>query len=114
MYGAMCRFGICHINKEGENVKKEGFEEPDDRSNMPLPTAAINMIPRDVQTQLRKKTYPFVRRRYDEERGDKKESSQENGDNGNNDSEEVSSQTTTSAQDITPWASSSTPVHDAQ
>ena len=117
VYGAMCRFGMCHITKEGANMKKEGFVEPEDKSNMPLPTAAINLIPRDVQTLLRKKKYPFVRKRFDEEKeGNNKKLSEENGngDENENGSVKVEAETTPAqappAHSVPSSSSSTTPV----
>ncbi len=77
-YGAICRVGSCHITKMGENVRNEtvmaeyrkqqekqygrrgvlaeGEDEPSINSG--------NLLPRDVVTQLRKKTYPFECKRY--------------------------------------------------
>ena len=72
VYGAMCRFGKSHIAQNGENIIKEGSEYT--QSNMPLPdtSVVVNLIPREIQNQLRKRTYPFVRKRFYEDREDKK------------------------------------------
>jgi tRNA-dihydrouridine synthase 3 len=52
-YGAMCRFGASHINMAtGHNLKVELETIP------PLPV--LNALSTELQTQLRKNTYPFV------------------------------------------------------
>lgn len=75
VYGAMCRLGSCHITKTGENINKnaapgENLQQPASQS------IATNILPRDVQFQLRKKTYPFSCKRHFEKKkelGAKKE-----------------------------------------
>ena len=70
-YGAMCRMGFCHITKRGENVRneevmaerrKENGDDADEKALEGLHGGTI--LPRDVVTQLRKKTYPFECKRY--------------------------------------------------
>jgi tRNA-dihydrouridine synthase 3 len=69
MYGAMCRFGSSHINMStGENI--ETCVVVDDTTTTPksdaapLPHISINVLPKEVQTQLRKRSYPFRCKRF--------------------------------------------------
>lgn len=80
LYGAMCRLGSCHVTKTGENVRNEEVvakyrkensndaegKEPDEQT-----INSGNILSRDVIFQLRKKTYPFERKRYFEEQEQK-------------------------------------------
>jgi tRNA-dihydrouridine synthase 3 len=71
IYGAMCRYGSSHITKNGENIKSSEISPkasgPDGR--IPLQGDVSNVLPRDVQIQLRKKTYPFKCKRHFEKDG---------------------------------------------
>ena len=52
-YGIMCRVGKCHLNMAtGQNIRKSNHE-----SNS---VDVMNVLTKEVQTQLRKKKYPFV------------------------------------------------------
>ena len=67
MFGAMCRLGSSHLNMAtGENLTK-------DVSWKPKPI--LNVLKRDVVSQLRKKTYPFVTQRADAKAKKDRESS---------------------------------------
>jgi hypothetical protein len=81
MYGAMCRVGGSHITKAGENVRKDpgaastpkkgGIEEGEEKKMDATPSDVenkkkepkayqldvINMLPKDLQVQLRKNKY---------------------------------------------------------
>jgi len=82
IYGAMCRVGSCHINKAGDNLRNEkdtsSGEEKDVSSSSDVDTSPLsgndtsNILPRDVQFQLRKNKYPFQCKRHFEVR-EKKE-----------------------------------------
>jgi hypothetical protein len=71
MYGAMCRFGSSHINMStGENietcvvvVEKDNTTTPKSDAQ-PLPPNSINVLPKEVQMQLRKRSYPFRCKRF--------------------------------------------------
>mmetsp|Transcript_21392 Transcript_21392/g.50927 ORF Transcript_21392/g.50927 Transcript_21392/m.50927 type:complete len:701 (-) Transcript_21392:22-2124(-) len=87
-YGAMCRLGSCHITKTGENVRneevsaerrKENGGDVDGKGLEGLHGGTL--LPRDVVTQLRKKTYPFQCKRYCEKE-EKKKPKEEPEDNG--------------------------------
>jgi len=89
LFGALCRFGSCHIIKAtGENVKKD----------LPADATAAeevkNNLPKDTVLKLRKRNYPFRTKRNEsknkpnskgknprpeEEKGAEKDASQENG-----------------------------------
>jgi tRNA-dihydrouridine synthase 3 len=85
VYGPMCRLGSIHISKTGENVNKNASDVPGEKPTQPLPINTMNFLPRDVQLQLRKKTYQFSCKRHfekkeknsepteQEEEGDKQE-----------------------------------------
>ena len=61
-FGVTCRVGSDHINMAtGENIRKE---EPADYKPV------VNILSKDVQTQLRKKTYPFQCKRHFEKKKD--------------------------------------------
>lgn len=64
-FGAMCRFGLSHIAKSGENIKGDQAENSSNEN--PLEDVAINILPREVQSQLRRKKYPFACKRYFEQ-----------------------------------------------
>jgi tRNA-dihydrouridine synthase 3 len=78
IYGAMCRVGSCHINKTGDNLRNEkdtsSGEEKDVSSSSDVDTSPLsgndtsNILPRDVQFQLRKNKYPFQCKRHFEVR----------------------------------------------
>ena len=60
-YGMMCRLGKSHINMAtGENLRRA----PEN----PSPPHTKNILPKDVQTQLRKRNYPFKCKRFDEKK----------------------------------------------
>jgi|UPI000581AAB3 tRNA-dihydrouridine synthase 3 len=62
VYGAMCRLGASHINMStGENIRKD--------IDGPKPKPILNTLPKEVQIQLRKKSYPFKHQRYNERGG---------------------------------------------
>lgn len=64
LFGAMCRFGSCHIIKAtGENLRNEAVEAP---------PPIQNNLPKEVLLQLRKRNYPFKQKRNDK-KGDNKE-----------------------------------------
>jgi tRNA-dihydrouridine synthase 3 len=74
MYGAMCRLGSSHITKTGQNVCKEvpngnGSNGNDENA---VPERSINVLPKDVQIQLRKNTYPFKCMRHYEKGDDRR------------------------------------------
>ncbi|KAL3918877.1 MAG: hypothetical protein SGILL_004035 [Bacillariaceae sp.] len=79
MFGVMCRVGSCHINKAGENLRKEKVEAPKNEEGTEneapkegeeekdkkdpfkrCENDVVNFLPKDAQFQLRKKKYPFV------------------------------------------------------
>lgn len=64
VYGAMCRFGNSHITKAGLNLTKDPSNLPEGKPANPLPNAALNILPKDVQTELRKNAYPFSCKRH--------------------------------------------------
>ena len=68
IYGAMCRIGSGHITKLGENVCNESITslEGNNNSDQVLDFTTGNILPRDVQTQLRKNKYPFQCKRHSE------------------------------------------------
>ena len=76
IYGVMCRFGSSHITKTGENIMNEKAAKerfgPD--GNIPLQGDSVNILPRDVQLQLRKNKYPFKCKRHNEKKETKEES----------------------------------------
>jgi hypothetical protein len=69
MFGAMCRLGSNHITKSGENLRKEqaltelakkvSNPDADQKENPPrlAENDMVNILPRDVQFQLRKNKY---------------------------------------------------------
>lgn len=60
--GIMCRLGSCHINMStGENLRDENKVEP---------PPVMNVLSKEVQFQLRRKTYPFKCKRHFEKGGD--------------------------------------------
>ena len=65
-YGLHCRLGAEHINMAtGENLRKE--IEGDSKA-----TEVVNLLPKDVQIQLRRKKFPFVcKRHFDQTKKDK-------------------------------------------
>lgn len=66
VYGISCRLGSCHITKEGENVRKPvdaGVVEEDKEVREKEPGLHL-LIPKEVQSQLRKKTFPFKTKRH--------------------------------------------------
>eukprot|EP00934_Nitzschia_sp_Nitz4_P004385 Nitzschia sp. Nitz4//scaffold3_size479765//350476//352351//NITZ4_000146-RA/size479765-processed-gene-1.480-mRNA-1//1//CDS//3329550896//4375//frame0 len=71
VYGATCRFGSVHISKTGENLCKEGVTF----SELPSEATGLSLqIPKEVQSQLRKKTFPFKCKRFFEKQDDNKAS----------------------------------------
>jgi tRNA-dihydrouridine synthase 3 len=70
IYGAMCRCGGAHINMStGENFRKA---QPEDKPAQPLPSEeSCNTLPKEVQIQLRKRTYAFKCQRHFEQNGKK-------------------------------------------
>ena len=59
MYGASCRLGSSHVNMAtGQNIRRDPVTSP--------PPPVLNVLDKQVQTQLRKKTYPFKCKRYNE------------------------------------------------
>lgn len=54
-FGVACRLGSVHIDKNGKNVDKETVIQP---------PPVLNGIRKEIQFQLRKKTYPFKRQRH--------------------------------------------------
>mmetsp|Transcript_27296 Transcript_27296/g.30664 ORF Transcript_27296/g.30664 Transcript_27296/m.30664 type:complete len:671 (-) Transcript_27296:95-2107(-) len=93
MYGAMCRVGSSHVTKTGQNLRNEeatatkkdtSCSEEKDASSLLNGNTALgnsppvsnyntgNILPRDVQSQLRKNKYPFQCKRHFEVR-EKKE-----------------------------------------
>lgn len=64
VYGATCRLGSSHISKTGDNLNKHPSSIPGEMPQQPLPDNAINVLPKEIQTQLRKKKYPFKCKRY--------------------------------------------------
>jgi len=94
IYGAMCRVGSSHVTKTGQNLRNEQatatkkdsvcLEEKDASSlsngkNSPENSPPVsdfnsgNILPRDVQSQLRKNKYPFQCKRHFEAREKEKE-----------------------------------------
>lgn len=65
MYGAMCRLGSSHITKTGQNVCKEVPIKG--KNDSAVPERSINVLPKDVQIQLRKNTFPFQCKRHYED-----------------------------------------------
>lgn len=62
-FGASCRIGSSHINMAtGQNI---------DQSKEFISPPVINILSKDIQTQLRKRIYPFKCKRYDERKVDK-------------------------------------------
>lgn len=73
VYGATCRLGSCHISKTGENISNTTGGE-----NLWEKEPGLSLlIPKDVQTQLRKKTFPFKCKRHFEKDTDKKDKTTE-------------------------------------
>jgi tRNA-dihydrouridine synthase 3 len=67
MYGATCRLGAPHLNMAtGESIRIVMDE--------PAIPPVINVLDRDTLTLLRKKTYPFQCKRFDEKRLSSQES----------------------------------------
>lgn len=65
-YGVMCRFGSSHLNlATGENLSQTPEKPP--------PPPVKNVLPREVQVQLRKKAFPFKTKRYNEPKKPKEE-----------------------------------------
>jgi chemotaxis protein histidine kinase CheA len=64
VYGAMCRFGSSHMNKTGGNMHENPSDLPEGKPVNPLPDTALNILPKDIQHQLRKKQYPFACKRH--------------------------------------------------
>jgi hypothetical protein len=64
VYGAMCRFGSSHMNKTGGNMHKNPSDLPEGKPVNPLPDTALNILPKEIQHQLRKKQYPFACKRH--------------------------------------------------
>jgi tRNA-dihydrouridine synthase 3 len=61
-YALMCRWGRSHIHMAtGENLRKNPLPDP-------LPAHVINNLTKELQTQLRKNTYPFVCKRHNEKK----------------------------------------------
>lgn len=81
IFGAMCRLGSCHISKTGENLCKEAPPTGCENGGGGGTTTAtpsssnVHVLPKDVQIQLRKNTYPFQCKRHYE--GDKKNKGKE-------------------------------------
>ena len=69
-YGVSCRLGSQHISKDGANICKDATTDPP-------PT--LNGLPREVQDQLRRRTYAFVCKRHNDTRKDSKEKAVEEG-----------------------------------
>ena len=65
-YGLHCRLGAEHINMAtGVNLRKD--IEGDSKA-----TEVVNLLPKDVQIQLRRKKFPFVcKRHFDQKKKDK-------------------------------------------
>lgn len=64
-YGPMCRFGSSHMNMAtGENLRQTPAQPP--------PPPVKNVLPKDIQMQLRKKKFPFKCQRHDEKKKNKK------------------------------------------
>ena len=62
-YGLHCRLGAEHINMAtGENLRKK-IEDYD-----PKKVEVVNLLPKDVQIQLRRKKFPFVCKRHFEQK----------------------------------------------
>jgi tRNA-dihydrouridine synthase 3 len=81
VYGAMCRFGSSHMNKTGGNMHKNPSDLPEGKPVNPLPDTALNILPKDIQHQLRKKQYPFACKRHFESPKDKETTSAEQPEN---------------------------------
>jgi tRNA-dihydrouridine synthase 3 len=58
-WGIMCRVGGNHITKTGENLRKEAADGGETKETT---TIEANILPRDVQIQLRKKKYRKYRK----------------------------------------------------
>jgi tRNA-dihydrouridine synthase 3 len=66
-YGAMCRLGSCHINTEtGENIRKDDSQTTTGTTTGTTTSTLMKeedpsepLLPKEVQTQLRKWKYPF-------------------------------------------------------
>lgn len=65
VFGAMCRFGLSHITKSGHNII--GEQAKTNAEGNPLQDVSLNILPKEVQNQLRKKKYPFSCKRYFEQ-----------------------------------------------
>jgi len=56
-FGVMCRLGKCHVNlSDGTNLRRDVPVES-------IPEEVKNVSRKDVMTQLRRNTYPFVRKK---------------------------------------------------
>ena len=100
-YGISCRFGGSHITKAGENIRKPVVSSSDEESTPREYEPGLNiLLPKEVQSQLRKKTFPFkTKMHYEKDNGGKKEVSTTS-----------PPESTGTANELPPAASSSTPV----
>lgn len=92
-YGVTCRLGGSHITKSGENVRKQvgGAEMKDDKEVREKEPGLHLLIPKEVQTQLRQKKFPFKCKRHFEKEDESEKKDEDNG-------------------EVAPALSSSTPV----
>ncbi len=104
VYGATCRFGSSHITKTGENVCKNAGESGEVENKPWEKEPGLNqLVPKDVQTQLRKKTFPFQCKRHFEREDEKKKDE-------TNKAKETEIAPPNDADQPTTTSSSSTPV----
>jgi tRNA-dihydrouridine synthase 3 len=101
VYGTMCRLGSVHITKTGENVHKEAASDEAQSdvkaALVPLPEAATNLLPKDVQVQLRKKKYSFACKQHFEK---KKKDPDANGNDESKKEEKASNEASSSSTPV--------------
>lgn len=66
-YSVLCRVGECHLNlATGENLTRSGSVVNEKNQSVEKKKSVLNVLSKDTQIKLRKKTYPFVCKRANE------------------------------------------------